>query len=107
MKVIVGKAFDHQTPVFADQMEYIIFRPYWNVPASIVKDEILPLLRKRPAYLEKHEMEIVDRQGNVIAAGTVAPETLRRLRAGLLEIRQRPGPHNSLGLVKLVFPNQY
>jgi L,D-transpeptidase YcbB len=107
MKVIVGKAFDHQTPVFADQMEYIIFRPYWNVPASIVKDEIVPLLRKRPAYLVKHQMEVVDRQGNVIAAGTVAPETLRRLRAGLLEIRQKPGPHNSLGLVKLVFPNQY
>jgi murein L,D-transpeptidase YcbB/YkuD len=107
MKVIVGKAFDHQTPVFADQMEYTIFRPYWNVPESIVKDEIVPLLRKRPGYLAKHQMEVVDHQGNVVTADTVDASTLRQLRAGRLEVRQRPGPQNSLGLVKLVFPNQY
>ncbi|HEX7285042.1 MAG TPA: L,D-transpeptidase family protein, partial [Candidatus Angelobacter sp.] len=65
------------------------------------------LLRKRPNYLAKHQMEIVDHQGNVITAGTVDKDTLRQLRAGRLEIRQRPGPQNSLGLVKLVFPNQY
>jgi L,D-transpeptidase YcbB len=107
MKVIVGKAFDHQTPVFADKMEYIIFRPYWNVPESIVKDEIVPLLRKRPDYLVKHQMEVVDHQDNVITAGTVDKDTLRQLQAGRLEIRQRPGLENSLGLIKLVFPNEY
>lgn len=107
MKVIVGKAFDRQTPVFADQVEYIIFRPYWNVPERIAKDEIVPLLRNRPAYLAEHQMEVVDRQGNVITTGTVSPDTMRQLGAGRMEIRQRPGPKNSLGLVKLVFPNQY
>ena len=107
MKVIVGKAFDRQTPVFADELEYVIFRPYWNVPAKIVKEEIIPLLVKRPDYLAKHQMEVVDRQGNVITAGTVHRDTMQELRAGRLELRQRPGPKNSLGLVKLVFPNQY
>ncbi len=107
MKVIVGKAYSHQTPVFADDLEYVIFRPYWNVPARIVKEEIVPILQKRPDYLVKHQMEVVDRQGTVITASTVDPDTLRQLLAGKLEIRQRPGPQNSLGLVKLVFPNQY
>jgi len=107
MKVIVGKAFDRQTPVFADEMEYVIFRPYWYVPARIVREEIVPLLQKRPNYLMKHQMEVVDHQGTVITDGTVDKDTLRQLLAGRLEIRQRPGPQNSLGLVKLVFPNQY
>ena len=85
--VIVGRALNTRTPVFADEMEHIIFRPYWNVPASIVRNEILPAMAKQPDYLRRHNMEIVSAPG--------AP----------LRLRQRPGNTNALGLIKFVFPN--
>ena len=66
MRVVVGKALDHQTPVFEDQMRYIIFRPFWNVPDSIVKAELVPEIRKNKAYLDKHQYEIVDHHGEVV-----------------------------------------
>jgi murein L,D-transpeptidase YcbB/YkuD len=107
MRVVVGKALDHQTPVFEDQMRYIIFRPYWNVPDSIVKAELIPAIHKNKTYLEKHQYEIVDHHGEVVPPDTVDAKILRRLEAKQLEIRQKPGPGNSLGLAKFVFPNHY
>ncbi len=107
MRVVVGKALDHQTPVFEDQMRYIIFRPYWNVPDSIVKAELIPAIHKNKAYLDKHQYEIVDHHGEVIPSDHVDAKVLRKLEAKQLEIRQKPGPGNSLGLAKFVFPNHY
>jgi murein L,D-transpeptidase YcbB/YkuD len=107
MRVVVGKALDHQTPVFEDQMRYIIFRPYWNVPDSIVKAELIPAIHKSKTYLDKHQYEIVDHHGEVIPSDAVDAKVLRRLEAKQLEIRQKPGPGNSLGLAKFVFPNHY
>jgi L,D-transpeptidase YcbB len=106
-RVIVGKAYDHRTPLFADEMEYIVFRPYWNVPVSIARDEIIPALRQNPTYLSRHQMEIANSQGTVITESSPETDTLRQLQAGKLEVRQRPGGPNSLGLVKFLFPNQY
>jgi len=83
MKVVVGKEV-HKTVIFNGDLKYVVFSPYWNVPPSIMKNEILPALKKDPAYLQKHNMEW---NGN--------------------SIRQKPGPKNSLGLVKFLFPNSY
>jgi murein L,D-transpeptidase YcbB/YkuD len=80
--VVVGKSAN-RTVVFSGMMSYIVFSPYWNVPKSIIEKEIKPGMDADPDYLEKHDMEWND--GNV---------------------RQRPGPKNSLGLVKFMFPNQ-
>ncbi|MDI6049353.1 L,D-transpeptidase family protein [Flavobacterium sp. XS2P24] len=80
-KVVVGKAM-HKTVIFSAPMKYIVFRPYWNVPTSILKKEILPAIEKNPNYLAEHNMEWKDSN-----------------------VRQRPGPENSLGLVKFLFPN--
>ncbi|MFV5693976.1 L,D-transpeptidase family protein [Flavobacterium sp. LB3P122] len=80
-KVVVGKAM-HKTVIFSAPMKYIVFRPYWNVPASILKREILPAIEENPNYLEEHDMEWKDNY-----------------------VRQKPGPENSLGLVKFLFPN--
>ena len=80
-KVVVGKAM-HKTVVFSAPMKYIVFRPYWNVPGSILKKEILPAIEENPNYLEEHDMEWKDDY-----------------------VRQKPGPENSLGLVKFLFPN--
>jgi murein L,D-transpeptidase YcbB/YkuD len=107
MNVVVGKAYGHSTPIFVDQMEYLVFRPYWNVPYSIAKGELLPGIARDPDYLTKKGFEVVDSRQNVVGSGTVTEEMLEQLRAGKLFIRQKPGPKNSLGLVKFIFPNNY
>jgi len=106
-KVVVGKSYRHKTPVLASQLKYVIFRPYWNVPLSIQRQELLPDIEKDPAYLAKHSYEIVDRSGQVVSDGEVTEQMEEQLQSGDLAIRQRPGPENSLGLVKFVFPNPY
>ena len=84
MRVVVGKASKHQTPIFTAKMKHLVFRPYWNVPQSIIKNEIMPKIQRNPNYLAYSNMERVG-QG----------------------IRQRPGSRNALGLVKFLFPNSY
>jgi murein L,D-transpeptidase YcbB/YkuD len=79
--VVVGKELN-KTVIFSGKMSYLVFAPYWNVPKSIIAEEIQPGIDQNPNYLEEHDMEWND--GNV---------------------RQRPGPNNSLGLVKFMFPN--
>jgi murein L,D-transpeptidase YcbB/YkuD len=107
MNVVVGKAYGHTTPVFSDTMEYLVFRPYWSVPYSIVKAEFLPHIARDPDYLAKKGFEVVNSRQEVVASGTVSSDVLGQLRAGKLFIRQTPGPKNSLGLVKFIFPNNY
>jgi murein L,D-transpeptidase YcbB/YkuD len=105
MDVIVGRGLNRQTPVFVEEMEYLIFRPYWNVPSSILRGEILPALRREPGYLQRHDMEIVSGAGDDARAVPLTEESLAQLEQGRLRVRQRPGPGNSLGLVKFIFPN--
>jgi murein L,D-transpeptidase YcbB/YkuD len=106
MRVVVGKAYRKQTPVFAGNMQYVIFRPYWNVPRSIERTEMVPKLSRDRDYLAANDFEVVD--GNeVVTDGTVSDAILRQLRDGSLSIRQKPGPKNALGLVKFIFPNSY
>lgn len=107
MNVVVGKAYDHNTPVFGDAMQYVVFRPYWNVPYSIARAEFFPRMAKDPDYLEKKGFEVVDSRQKVVASGVVSSEIFEQLRAGKLFVRQKPGPKNSLGLVKFIFPNSY
>jgi murein L,D-transpeptidase YcbB/YkuD len=106
MNVVVGRALRSETPVFAKDMKYIVFRPYWNVPPSIARGEIVPSIQKDPNYLSQKGFEITDPTGRVITAGAVSAEVLAQLRAGKLMVRQKPGPTNSLGLVKFIFPNE-
>jgi murein L,D-transpeptidase YcbB/YkuD len=103
--VIVGGALDHQTPLFSEDMRYIVFRPYWNVPPSILKDEVLPALGKKPDYLRRQRMDIVAGPGDDAKVVEQSDDAIDRLEQGRLRVRQRPGPGNSLGLVKFVFPN--
>jgi L,D-transpeptidase YcbB len=106
MSVIVGEAMKTETPVFVETLGHVIFRPYWNVPASIVRNEILPAVRRSPSYLAHQQMEIVRGPGDHARVVPVSGESLAALAAGALRLRQRPGPHNALGLVKFVFPNR-
>ena len=89
MKVIVGQEFeDKATPVFSDSMETVVFRPYWNVTPDIQAKEIEPKLASNPGYLAANDMEYWN-------------------DGGARRIRQRPGPKNSLGYVKFLFPNDF
>lgn len=89
MRVIVGSEYrDRSTPAFADSMSYLEFAPYWNVPENIANEEIWPKASADPGYLERSNYEVVN-------------------DGGTTRIRQRPGRHNALGLVKFMFPNEF
>lgn len=104
MKVIVGKALDTRTPLFDEDMRFIEFSPYWNVPPSIARGETVPKLRRDPAEFDKQGFEFVAPSGQVLT--TLTPERLNAVLAGQLRIRQRPGARNALGDIKFVFPNR-
>lgn len=103
MPVVVGKAARTQTPVFAGTMRTVVFAPYWNVPRSIVRGEILPKLATNAGYLASQNMEIVA-GGSAVATNA---DTIAALASGGVRLRQRPGPKNSLGRVKFLFPNPH
>jgi murein L,D-transpeptidase YcbB/YkuD len=104
MRVVDGEAEgNHDTPMFVRLMRYVVFRPYWNLPPSIIKREIVPHLRRSGmGYLSSHDYEAYKSDGTVVSGVTI--DDIEHLRYGL---RQRPGPKNSLGLVKFLFPNEY
>ena len=88
MDVVVG-AEGHNTTMFSGNLNQVVFSPYWNVPPSIVKKEVLPGIKRDRNYLAKKDMEITGNEG------------------GLPVVRQRPGPKNALGKVKFLFPNSF
>ncbi|HET7458291.1 MAG TPA: L,D-transpeptidase family protein [Gemmatimonadaceae bacterium] len=108
MNVIVGQAGRQRaTPIFTGTMSEVVFRPFWDVPPSIARKEVIPDVRRKPGYYEREGLEIVrgGDEGAVIYSPT--SYNLDRVVAGTLRIRQRPGPRNALGAVKFVFPNSY
>jgi len=105
MRVVVGKAFHHRTPVFTGNLSYVVFRPYWNVPLSIQRNELVPKIQRDRGYLAKGNYEVTNGRGTVVTDGVISDDVLAKLRAGQLFVRQKPGPKNSLGLVKFIFPN--
>lgn len=101
MRVVVGKQ-DTPTPIFNDEMTHLVFSPYWNVPDSIAKGETLPAVINDPGFLQRTNMEVVDKAGNV-----VDPSSVDLNDPAAYRFRQKPGADNSLGLVKFMFPNQF
>lgn len=103
--VVVGRAVkDLRTPTFTQDMTHVIFRPYWDVPRSIARNEVLPAARRDIAYLSRNHFELVDGAGRVVAPTQAA---LDQLAAGTLRVRQQPGADNALGAVKFMLPNPY
>ena len=109
MPVIVGKAFT-STPVFSDRIRYIEINPFWNLPTSIMANEILPKLQKNPGYLASQHMRLFAGWGE--GASELDPQTVDwsavdAQSIARYRIRQDPGTSNSLGTIKFMFPNQY
>jgi murein L,D-transpeptidase YcbB/YkuD len=108
MDVIVGRTYPSlRTPVFAADMKYLIFRPHWDIPFSIMKREMLPAIRSDPDYLRREHMEIVRGSSDSAAVLAPTPENIGALASGALRLRQQPGVKNALGLIKFMLPNSY
>jgi len=107
MRVNIGDAYDFQTPVFQNSIRYLVFRPYWSVPPRILKDEVIPDIEQDRSYVRDGHMEVVNREGKVVTSGEIGDGVLKQLRAGALGVREKPGPDNALGLLKIIFPNEH
>jgi murein L,D-transpeptidase YcbB/YkuD len=107
MKIVVGKEY-YSTPIFSDTMHYIEFSPTWTLPLSIAGRDILPKLKKDPGYLARNNYRIYDSWTS--NAEPIDPYTVDWSSIAEKDFKykvvQAPGPHNSLGLVKFMFPNK-
>jgi L,D-transpeptidase YcbB len=103
--VIIGKAYGHKSPVFEKEIQYVVFRPYWDVTPSIQRNEVVPHIQKDPNYIARNNFEVVTPKGEVVTDNQVSPEVLEGIKSLHLMVRQKPGETNSLGLVKIIFPN--
>ncbi len=101
---IVAGSPKHRTPIFSDEMETIVFNPYWNVPRSIMVNEIIPAVRNNPAYIYRNNLEVIWN-----GRRTVEPYLVdwHQVDPNKLFLRQTPGPGNALGKVKFLFPNKH
>lgn len=103
MDVVVGKAFDHKTPIFMNELRVLHFSPYWEVPTSIARKEIRPPALRAPAYLARHHYVLLG------SGDRVLPATAANIAAigTSVRVRQLPGRDNALGRVKFLFPNPH
>jgi murein L,D-transpeptidase YcbB/YkuD len=108
MPVVAGKPY-RRTPVFSDRITYLVMNPYWVVPKTIAEKDILPKVKKDPTFLVKQNFKIF--QGWGADTQEIDPQTVdwQGVKAVNLNVRfrQDPGPHNALGRVKFMFPNQF
>jgi murein L,D-transpeptidase YcbB/YkuD len=106
MRVIVGDT-EHQTPLFSDEMTYVVFSPYWNIPPGILRDETLPRVARDPDFLRRNNIEVIGTSGDEDEIDPASIDWSDESATRSLRFRQRPGDDNALGLVKFVFPNHF
>jgi murein L,D-transpeptidase YcbB/YkuD len=108
MRVIVGDEYGHATPVFADSMTYVVFRPQWDVPRRILVDEVIPKVQEDIYYLAKHSYEVVDTARNEVITDHASIDWDDMDSSKIhFRVRQKSGDGNALGNVKFMFPNQF
>jgi murein L,D-transpeptidase YcbB/YkuD len=107
-RVVVGAPY-HRTPVFSADMTYVEINPYWNVPSSIARNELLPKVKEDPGYLAANGFELLSDWGE--GARAVDPWSVDWSRmtpdAFAYRLRQQPGDGNALGRIKFMFPNPF
>lgn len=101
---IVSGSPQHRTPIFSDEMEHVVFNPYWNVPVSIMMKELLPAARRNPEFFARNNLEVVWLGRRTVDPYMVDWETVNPVKVAL---RQPPGPSNALGQIKFLFPNKH
>jgi len=103
-RAMVGKHY-RQTPVFSGDIAYLEFNPTWTIPPGILRNDILPAIKRDPDYLASKHIRVIDHQGAFVDPATV--DWNKYSRSVPYTLRQDPGPHNALGTVKFIFPNQH
>ena len=103
-KVVVGRPY-RETPVFKSEITYVVLNPTWTIPPGILAKDTLPAIKRDPGYLAKNRIRVIDSRGQEVSPASV---DWNRYRNSIpYQLRQDPGPNNSLGLVKIMFPNPY
>jgi len=103
-RAMVGKHY-RETPVFRGDMAYLEFNPTWTIPPGILRNDTLPAIKKNPNYLASKNIRVIDRNGKFVDPSTV---NWNQYSKGIpYTLRQDPGPNNSLGTVKFIFPNKH
>ncbi|MEZ5559780.1 MAG: L,D-transpeptidase family protein [Pseudomonadales bacterium] len=102
-RAMVGRSY-RQTPLFRGVMTYLEINPTWTVPPGILRNDILPQVRKDPGHLARSNMTLLDQAGNVVDPHSVDWSTLKGMP---YTFRQEPGPNNALGRIKFMFPNEH
>jgi L,D-transpeptidase YcbB len=103
-KVVVGRPY-RETPVFKSQITYVVLNPTWTIPPGILAKDTLPAVKRDPGYLARHRIRVIDSNGREVSPWSV--DWSRYGNSVPYQLRQDPGPDNSLGLVKIMFPNPY
>jgi murein L,D-transpeptidase YcbB/YkuD len=106
MKVVVGTN-DNKTPLFSSEMKNVVFSPYWNIPESILTKETLPRILADPDYARRQNLEVVRVSGKTVEVLDPAEIDWESAGESDIQLRQRPGAANALGLVKFIFPNRH
>ncbi|UCF90068.1 MAG: L,D-transpeptidase family protein, partial [Desulfobacterales bacterium] len=104
-RVQVGRPY-RSTPVFRSDIKYLVLNPTWTVPPGILRKDILPAVKKNPNYLIERNINVIDRQGNIINQDAIDWSQYPKKRFPYM-LRQDPGPRNALGLIKIMFPNKH
>lgn len=102
-RIVTGSP-KHPTPIFSDTIETVVFNPYWNVPKSILINEIIPAARNNPDYLYRNNLEVIWRGERTVEPYMVDWQYVDPKK---LDLRQTPGDRNALGRVKFLFPNRH
>ena len=103
--VVIGR-INKKTPMFTKRLKLVVLNPTWTLPRSITTTETLSRLKANPNYLDKHNMDLIDRNGNVVGNHDIDWHKYKKGHFPYT-VRQGPGPHNALGQVKFLFPNKY
>lgn len=93
-----------KTPVFSDQVRYIVYNPTWTIPPTIKKNDVIPGMRRDPNYLKRKGLRVFDSKGNIVDPSTIDWSSSKALS---YTYRQQPGATNPLGVVKIIYPNEY
>ena len=103
--VVIGK-IGKETPMFTERLKLVVLNPTWTLPRSISTTETLSRLKANPNYLDTHNMNLIDRHGNIVDNHGIDWHKYKKGHFPYT-VRQEPGPHNALGQVKFLFPNKY
>ena len=102
--VMVGKNY-RATPIFRGDIAYLEFNPTWTIPPGILRNDTLPAIKRDPNYLASKNIRVIDRDGKTVDPSMV--DWTKYKNSAPYTFRQDPGPHNSLGTVKFIFPNEH